>query len=57
MARVIDEQTPNIAKCRYCGKLIEYSQSDKKSDYDYTPFGTVHYEYIICPNCKQQILL
>ncbi len=53
--KIVNEKEENVIRCDLCGKLIQYCQQDKKSDYEFTPFGTVHWEYIICPNCKHII--
>jgi DNA-directed RNA polymerase subunit RPC12/RpoP len=55
MSKIVDEERDNIVRCNSCGKLIQYSQKDKKGDYESTPFGTIHWEYINCPNCKHEI--
>ena len=46
---------PNTVTCPYCKSLIKYEQKDKKGDYEFTAFGTVHWEYIICPKCNREI--
>lgn len=55
MVNVVDLNDFNIKQCKYCGSFVKYDKTDKKSDYECGPWGTEHWEYIICPKCKQQI--
>lgn len=55
MARVIDLKEENIAKCKYCNKMVKYDNSDLKGDYESGPFGTTRWQYVTCPNCGHQI--
>lgn len=55
MVRVIDLESENIRKCRHCGRYVKYDDSDLKGDYESGPFGTTHWTYITCPNCRCQI--
>lgn len=55
MSRIVNEKGENIVRCDACGKLIQYSNEDKKGDYESTPFGTIHWTYINCPNCNYEI--
>jgi DNA-directed RNA polymerase subunit RPC12/RpoP len=48
--------------CKYCGKIIEFTEDDTEQDWDY--FDTedlVEYtlveKYIICPHCGEKIII
>ena len=50
----------NITKCSHCGKYIEYSLSDVKTEERGYGVGTYNGEtymanIIICPNCGKKI--
>ena len=51
----IYKELENIAECPYCHTKVTYDKSDLKGDYEFTGFGTVHWTYIDCPKCKNQI--
>lgn len=61
MIRVIEENdvyhliNQSVTRCDHCGKMLLFEQSDVKGDYEATPFGTNHWTYITCPNCKHEI--
>lgn len=51
----IYKEPENIAECPYCHTKVTYDKSDLKGDYEFTGCGTVHWTYIDCPKCKNQI--
>lgn len=55
MAKIVAHKDLNIVKCDGCGKLVQYSQEDKKGGHEFSAFGTIRWEYIICPNCGHEI--
>lgn len=52
---VKDLKKHNIMQCEYCRKYIKFDKEDIKGDYDFGAFGTTHWKYIECPNCKNDI--
>ena len=54
MAKSLSEEK-NTVRCPYCKSLVKYDKTDLKSDYEHTAFGTIHWTYIKCPKCKNQI--
>lgn len=45
----------NVAECPHCHTLVEYTKEDIRGDHEFTAFGTVHWTYVECPKCKNQI--
>lgn len=55
MAKVVNLEDLKIKQCNYCKSYVQYDDSDLKGDYEFTGWGTVHWQYVTCPHCKQQI--
>lgn len=61
MIQVIDENNNEtktgclIRKCWDCDIILSYEDEDIKCDYETTPLGTIHWKYIVCPKCKNEI--
>lgn len=51
----IYEIPDNVAECPHCHTLVKYDREDLKGGYEFTGSGTIHWTYIECPKCKNQI--
>lgn len=57
MIRIIEHGTIKIKQCKNCGCLFYYEKEDIEHN-TYFNFGVFgDYEYVICPQCKEEIRL
>ena len=57
MIRIIERGTIERKQCYNCGCLFSYEKEDieRSTHCDFGNFGD--YEYVICPQCKEEIRL
>lgn len=56
MIRIIEHGTVEKQRCNNCGCLFSYEKEDIEHNI-HSDFRDFNYDYIICPQCKEEIRL
>lgn len=58
MIKILREGNKRQVECEECGALLSYQQEDiKKEEYSLSQTASYYEKYIVCPQCKNKIIL
>ena len=56
MIEIIEQGTKQTKKCKACGCKFSFENVDIEHS-THSDFGNFSYDYVICPQCKEEIKL
>ena len=56
MIEIIEHGTKQTKKCKACGCIFSFENVDIEHS-THCDFGNFSYDYVICPQCKEEIKL